>query len=186
VIDASDAASSTKTFNMTASWYQNIKRTMFLFCSGSQAANFRAGIGTLTKGLAARPAGIHQCELTQTLRPGLGCPDGIDARTAAAQPKFQRETFMRNVILGLLAAGGLAVVGVAPAEAVGTRYPFCIQGDEYPGLSNCGFTSYEQCQATASGRRLWCIANPYYNPGEDIAPPPYRGPSRAPSVYPSR
>jgi hypothetical protein len=37
----------------------------------------------------------------------------------------------------------------APAEAVGTRYPFCIQGDEYPGLSNCTFTSYEQCQATA-------------------------------------
>src|SRR4030081_8966 len=77
---------------------------------------------------------------------------------------------MRRAILVLLAAGGLAALGTLPAEAVGTRYPFCIQGDEQPGLSNCTFTSYEQCQATASGRRLWCIANPYYV-GTSAAPP---------------
>jgi hypothetical protein len=53
-------------------------------------------------------------------------------------------------------------LAAAPAEAVGTRYPFCIQGDEYPGLSNCTFTSYEQCRATASGRFLTCIANPFF------------------------
>ena len=69
---------------------------------------------------------------------------------------------MRKTILAVLAASGLAVLGAAPAEAVGTRYPFCIQGDEYPGLSNCTFTSYQQCQATASGRFLTCIANPYF------------------------
>lgn len=90
---------------------------------------------------------------------------------------------MRNLILAVLAAGGLAFIGTAPAEAVGTRYPFCIQGDEYPALSNCSFTSYAQCQATASGRKLWCIENPYYNPGGDIDPSGYRGP-RARSVYP--
>lgn len=90
---------------------------------------------------------------------------------------------MRNLILALLAAGGLAVVATAPAEAVGTRYPFCIQGAEYPALSNCSFTSYEQCQATASGRRLQCIENPYYNSGRDIDPRGYPGP-RARSVYP--
>ena len=56
----------------------------------------------------------------------------------------------------------MAALFAAPAEAVGTRYPFCIQGDDYPGLSNCTFTSYEQCQATASGRLLTCIANPYF------------------------
>ena len=89
---------------------------------------------------------------------------------------------MRNVVLALLAAGGLAMVGSAPAEAVGTRYPFCIQGDEFPGLSNCTFTSYEQCQATASGRFLYCIENPFYNAGGD--PPGNRGP-RVRSVYPS-
>ena len=64
--------------------------------------------------------------------------------------------------LAALTASGLAALFAAPAEAVGTRYPFCIQGDEYPGLSNCTFTSYEQCQATASGRFLTCIANPYF------------------------
>jgi hypothetical protein len=82
---------------------------------------------------------------------------------------------MRNLVLALLGAGGLAMVAAAPAEAVGTRYPFCIQGDEFPGLSHCTFTSYEQCQATASGRFLWCIANPYYNSREDDDPRAYRG-----------
>jgi hypothetical protein len=77
---------------------------------------------------------------------------------------------MRRVILALLTAGGFAALGAMPAEAVGTRYPFCIQGDDQPGLSGCTFTSYEQCQATASGRRLWCIANPYYV-GDSDAPP---------------
>ena len=91
---------------------------------------------------------------------------------------------MRSVVLAVLAAGGLAMLGAAPAGAVGTRYPFCIQGNDYPGLSNCTFTSYEQCQASASGRFLYCVANPYYNPGGDLDPRAYRGP-RVRSVYPS-
>jgi len=83
---------------------------------------------------------------------------------------------MRRVILALLAASGLAVLGGAPAAAVGTRYPFCITGPEQPGLSNCTFTSYEQCQATASGRRLWCLENPYYvrESGGGAPPSAYR------------
>jgi hypothetical protein len=92
-----------------------------------------------------------------------------------------KETIMRNVVLALLAASGLAMVGTAPAAAYGTRYPFCIQGDEYPGLSNCSFTSYQQCQATASGRFMTCIENPFYM--ADSAPRGYRGP-RVRSVYP--
>jgi len=91
---------------------------------------------------------------------------------------------MRKLTLALLAAGGLAMFGTAPAEAVGTRYPFCLTGDNYPGLSNCTFTSYQQCLATASGRRLWCVENPAYNPGGNVYPDSYRGP-RARSVYPA-
>jgi hypothetical protein len=91
---------------------------------------------------------------------------------------------MRYIILALLAAGGLAVIGAAPAEAVGTRYPFCIQGNDHPGLSNCTFTSYEQCQASASGRFLYCIENPFYNPGIPD-PRAYHGRNRVRSVYPS-
>ena len=71
---------------------------------------------------------------------------------------------MRHILLVLIGAAALGTTGSAPAEAVGTRYPFCIQGDEFPGLSNCTFTSYQQCQATASGRLLYCIENPYYQP----------------------
>lgn len=79
---------------------------------------------------------------------------------------------MCRAILVMLTAIGLAALNAAPASAVGTRYPFCITGDDQPGLSNCTFTSYEQCQATASGRRLSCIPNPYYVGGRsDDAPP---------------
>lgn len=90
---------------------------------------------------------------------------------------------MRNVITLVLAAGGLAAIGMSPAQAVGTRYPFCIQGDEQPGLSNCSFTSYEQCQATASGRFLTCIANPYYI-GNSDEPRAYDGRRPPPPPYP--
>ena len=81
---------------------------------------------------------------------------------------------MRKAILAVLAASGLAAFSAAPAEAVGTRYPFCLQGDEYPGLSYCTFTSYEQCQATASGRFLSCIANPYFVGNSEPSPSGYR------------
>ena len=85
---------------------------------------------------------------------------------------------MRNVILALLAVSGLAVIGAAPAEAVGVRYPFCMQGRDVQGLSDCRYTSYEQCQATASGRFLYCIENPYYV-GNSDDPRAYRDRDRS-------
>lgn len=81
---------------------------------------------------------------------------------------------MRNAMLIVLAASAATALSAAPAAAVGTRYPFCLQGDEYPGLSYCTFTSYEQCQATASGRYLSCIANPYYVSEGEPPPSTYR------------
>jgi Protein of unknown function (DUF3551) len=87
---------------------------------------------------------------------------------------------MRGIFLALVATG-LALAGSAPAYAVGTRYPVCIQGNEYPGLSGCTFTSFQQCQATASGRFLTCIANPYYGGGGE--PGVYRE-RRPPPGYP--
>lgn len=56
----------------------------------------------------------------------------------------------------------LTAFSAVPAQAVGVRYPFCIQGDRYPGLSACLYPSYEACLATASGIGQTCIANPYY------------------------
>lgn len=69
---------------------------------------------------------------------------------------------MRDVLLAALAAAGLVVAAHVPAQAVGVRHAFCLQGDQFPGLSNCTFDSYAQCRATASGRLLDCIANPYF------------------------
>jgi hypothetical protein len=161
------------------------KPSLLAACSDSHASDLSLGVARLKYATPpVRDVGsvdAHERELTETRRCGLGCLKGFDAQTAAAERRF----LMRNVVLALLAAGGLAVVGSAPAEAVGTRYPFCIQGNEYPGLSNCTFTSYEQCQATASGRFLYCVENPFYNPGNDADPRGYRGRNRVRSVYPS-
>jgi Protein of unknown function (DUF3551) len=92
---------------------------------------------------------------------------------------------MRRMVLALLAMSGLAIVGTAagtaPAHAIGTKYPYCLQGNEYPALSNCSYTSYAQCQATASGRFLYCMENPYYVPGGD--PRGHRGRHRVPVGY---
>ena len=97
---------------------------------------------------------------------------------------------MRSFIVTVLTAGGLAMSGLAmlataPAQAVGVRHPFCLQGDEYPGLSYCTFDSYGQCMATASGRYLTCIANPFYEgPSDD--PYAYRNRNRrSPPVIPA-
>ena len=49
--------------------------------------------------------------------------------------------------------------GVNPAAA--SEYRYCLQGDDYAGAGDCQFTSYLQCQATASGRTAYCAANPY-------------------------
>ena len=77
-------------------------------------------------------------------------------------------------------------------RAVGVRHAFCLQGQEYPGLSNCTFDTYAQCMATASGRLLTCVANPYFA-GESDDPYAYQNRGRPmppgyiptpPSYYP--
>jgi Protein of unknown function (DUF3551) len=69
---------------------------------------------------------------------------------------------LHNIAVVALVLGAATMFGNAPASAVGTRHPFCIQGYEYPGLSNCSFDTYAQCQATASGRFLYCMPNPFF------------------------
>jgi hypothetical protein len=69
---------------------------------------------------------------------------------------------MRKII------GAAAFVAMAftalPASAQGDRYdyPYWLQGGDYgyPGL--CYFTSYQQCQATASGTLSYCGTNPRF------------------------
>src|SRR5258705_12683595 len=100
----------------------------------------------------------------------------MNRRQAASAGK---ETSMRNLVLALLAVSGLAVVGTAPGGAVGGRYPYCMQGQDAPGLSDCRYRSYQQCQGTASGRFLYCIGNAFYVGVVDRDDPrAYRNPHR--------
>jgi hypothetical protein len=70
---------------------------------------------------------------------------------------------MRRVILTSLVGLGLAMTLAAPARAItSTRYPYCLQGRSSPGWSNCNFASWADCRVMAAGRRLNCVANPFY------------------------
>ena len=67
---------------------------------------------------------------------------------------------MRSLILAALTTSAtIFATGVAPVAA--SEYRYCLQGDDYAGAGDCGFTSYQQCQASASGRTANCVANPY-------------------------
>ena len=72
----------------------------------------------------------------------------------------------------------LALSGSMPARAFGTHHAFCLTGDEWPGLSNCTFDTYAQCQASSSGRALTCVANPYFA-GQSDDPYAYQNRPRA-------
>ena len=69
---------------------------------------------------------------------------------------------MRNLIFVTM----LAAAGLGASAASARDYPYCLQGRDYgyPGL--CHFTSYLQCEATASGTFSYCGVNPrfYYPP----------------------
>jgi len=69
---------------------------------------------------------------------------------------------MRGSLWALIAIG--AIAGIDPAPATAGEFPFCIRGCDFgSGLGDCSFSSYQQCQASASGRAATCAANPYFN-----------------------
>jgi hypothetical protein len=60
-------------------------------------------------------------------------------------------------------------MGTSPAAA--RDYPFCIRGCDFGGgVGDCSFSSYQQCQATASGRDAYCAANPYFSANAELRP----------------
>jgi hypothetical protein len=70
---------------------------------------------------------------------------------------------MRVLLLAAVAVGAMASIGSVSTPAQARDYPFCIKGADYlGGLGDCSFDTYEQCQATASGRMAYCDANPFY------------------------
>ena len=66
---------------------------------------------------------------------------------------------MRTLFLALATSATIFAIGVRPVAA--TEYRYCLHGDDYGGAGDCAFTSYQQCQATASGLTAYCGTNPY-------------------------
>jgi hypothetical protein len=68
---------------------------------------------------------------------------------------------MRQLILQVISIAVLAFVGLTSAASA-RDYKYCLQGRDYgyPGL--CHFTSYHQCQASASGTHSHCGINPHF------------------------
>ena len=70
---------------------------------------------------------------------------------------------MRALLLAAVAVGAMASFGAMSTPAEARDYAFCIKGADYlGGLGDCSFDTYQQCQATASGRLAYCDANPFY------------------------
>ena len=70
---------------------------------------------------------------------------------------------MRNVGLAMLvslAAGVATLAGSGPAAA--QDYPYCLSGSGYGYLGDCSYSTFAQCQASASGRQAYCSTNPSF------------------------
>jgi Protein of unknown function (DUF3551) len=67
---------------------------------------------------------------------------------------FAEEATMRTIVLGLLALAGISLTSTdADAGAWCASYR--------RGVSNCGYSSYEQCRATVLGLGGFCRPNPF-------------------------
>ena len=65
---------------------------------------------------------------------------------------------MRAMMLGMaaIAAVGAATVGTAKAQ----DYPYCLSGRNEGSPGDCSYSTYAQCEASASGREGVCGLNP--------------------------
>ena len=69
---------------------------------------------------------------------------------------------MRRAMWALMVGCAASASSAIPAAA--QDYPFCIKGCDFgAGRGDCSFSSYQQCQATLSGRVGTCDVNPYFN-----------------------
>ena len=58
---------------------------------------------------------------------------------------------MRTLFLALATSATIFATCVNPVAA--SEYRYCLQGVAYAGAGDCGFTSYQQCQATDRAAR---------------------------------
>jgi hypothetical protein len=76
---------------------------------------------------------------------------------------------MRRAFWALMVCCAASTMGALPAAA--RDFPFCIKGCDFGGgRGDCSFSSYQQCQAAASGRDAYCDANPYFSANAELRP----------------
>ena len=76
---------------------------------------------------------------------------------------------MRRTIQALVVCCAALTSGALPAAA--QNYPFCIKGCDFgAGRGDCSFSTYQQCQATASGRDAYCDVNPLFSAKAEMQP----------------
>lgn len=69
---------------------------------------------------------------------------------------------MRRTILTLASFAALIAAMAPAAQAQASAYRYCLQGRSWGYPGNCQFSTYQQCQATASGTSAYCGVNPRY------------------------
>ena len=80
---------------------------------------------------------------------------------------------MRIFLFAGIAVAAAVSSAMIPTPARAGGYPFCIKGEGYVSpVGDCSFNTYQQCQATASGRLNYCQANPYYADPKPVAAAP--------------
>jgi hypothetical protein len=62
----------------------------------------------------------------------------------------------RTLLMAALLAGAVLV----PSAGQAHDYPYCLQGDNNGIPGDCSYSTYQQCQATASGTTDYCGINP--------------------------
>ena len=68
---------------------------------------------------------------------------------------------MRKLLFSMLALSAAGVATLATSvPAAAYDYPWCVQGRGVGIPGDCSYQTYAQCEASASGRGLYCNGNP--------------------------
>ena len=77
---------------------------------------------------------------------------------------------MTNAILIVLTFVAVLAAGTGPAAAQARPWCFYDTSSTSGGPINCGFHSFEQCQAARAGGSSHCVPNPAFAGGRETTP----------------
>jgi hypothetical protein len=72
------------------------------------------------------------------------------------------ENTMCRLVQTLFIAACVATLLAGTLPVAAQDYKYCLQGRQWGYPGNCGFSSYRQCMASASGTESGCGINPRY------------------------